>query len=82
MFTGLVLDGRAALYYPLALTAVGGIVTALSAVALLVVLVASGQAGRDARPQLVRASVSLALLLAFAMLGVTAVARWSLAGAI
>lgn len=80
VFTALVLDGRAALYYPLALIAVSGIVTALTTVALLVVLVASGQAGRDARPQLVRASVFLALLLAFATLGATAAARWSFAG--
>ncbi len=81
VFAALVLDGRAALYYPLALIAVGGILTALTAVALLIVLVARGQAGRDARPPLIRTSLSLALLLAFAILGVTAVARWSLAGA-
>lgn len=81
-FAALVLQERAILYYPIAFVSVGGIVTALTAVALLVVLGIRGQPVSPERPRLLWAPLSLALLLAFATLGLTAALRWSFAGVV
>ena len=75
-FAALVLDGRAVFYYPIALISVGGIVGVLAITALLVIVASSGLAGRVTHVRQVVVPGALALLIAFAVLAVTATARW------
>jgi uncharacterized membrane protein len=77
IFAALVLDGRAAFYYPIALVSVGGIVGVLAITALLVILTISGLGGRVTHIRQVIAPGALALLVAFMVLGATATARWT-----
>lgn len=77
IFTALVLDGRAVFYYPIGLLSVAGIVGLLAITALLVILAISGLAGRVTHVRQVVAPGALALLVAFAILGATATARWT-----
>ena len=77
-FAALVVDGRAAFYYPTALISVLGVVGVLAIVALLVILAISGLAGRVTHLRQVMAPGALALLVAFAVLASTAAARWAL----
>lgn len=79
-FAALVVQERALLYYPIAFVAVGGIVAALTGVSLLVVQTIRGQPGSALPPRALWASASVALVLAFATLGLTAVVRWRLGG--
>lgn len=80
MFAALVVQEHRSLYYPVAGIAVGGIMTALTAVGLLVVLRIRGQRTIALHPRALWAPASLALMLAFATLGLTAVVRWRLGG--
>lgn len=77
-FAALVMDGRAAFYYPIALISVLGVVGVLAIVALLVILAIGGLAGRVTHLRQVVAPGALALLIAFAVLSATAAARWIL----
>jgi len=77
IFAALMLDGRAVFYYPIALISVVGIVGVLAITALLMILAISGLAGRVTHVRQVVAPGALALLVAFAILGVTATARWT-----
>ncbi len=77
IFAALVLDGRAAFYYPIAVISIVGIVGVLAITALLVILAISGLAGRVTQVRQVMAPGALALLIAFAVLGATATARWT-----
>lgn len=77
-FAALVVDGRAAFYYPIALISVLGVVGVPAIVALLVILAIGGLAGRVTHLRQVVAPGALALLVAFAVLGATAAARWTL----
>lgn len=79
-FAALVVLEQAALYYPIALMSVGGFVGVLAIVALLVILGMGGLEGRITRVRQIVAPAALALLIAFAMLAVTATVRWSVAG--
>ncbi|MFL5802850.1 MAG: DUF2085 domain-containing protein [Roseiflexaceae bacterium] len=77
IFAALVLDGHAVFYYPIALASVVGIVGVLAITALLVILAISGLAGRITQVRQLVAPGALALLVAFAILGATATARWT-----
>jgi uncharacterized membrane protein len=77
IFAALVLDGRAAFYYPIALLSVVGIVGVLAITALLVILAISGLAGRVTQVRQVVAPSALALLVGFVILAATATARWT-----
>jgi uncharacterized membrane protein len=77
IFAALILDGRAAFYYPISLISVVGIVGVLAITALLVILVISGLAGRVTQVRQVVAPGALALLVAFMILAATATARWT-----
>jgi uncharacterized membrane protein len=79
-FAALVVREQAALYYPIALVSVGGVVGVLTIVALLVIVGMSGLEGRITRVRQIVAPGALALLIAFAMLAVTATVRWSVTG--
>ena len=79
-FAALVVDGRVALYYPIALLSVLGVVGALGLVALLVVLAIGGLDGRVTRLRQIVAPGALALLMTFAFLASTAAARWAITG--
>jgi uncharacterized membrane protein len=76
-FAALVLDGRAAFYYPIALISIVGIVGVLAITALLVILGISGLGGRITHVRQVVAPGALALLVAFAVLATTAMMRWT-----
>jgi len=77
IFAALVLDGRAAFYYPIALVSVMGIVGVLAITALLVILAISDLSGRITHVRQVVAPGALALLIAFVVLAATATARWT-----
>jgi len=77
LFAALVMSQQAVFYYPIALISVGGVVGVLALVALLVILGMSGLDGRVTRVRQVVAPGALALLIAFAMLAITATARWT-----
>lgn len=77
-FAALVVSGSPPAYYPIALASVGGVVTALALVALLVILAIGGLDGRVTRPRRLVAPGALALLAAFVALGGTAALRWTL----
>ncbi|MEO7910441.1 MAG: DUF2085 domain-containing protein [Roseiflexaceae bacterium] len=79
-FAALVVREQAALYYPIALMSVGGVVGVLAIVALLVILGMSGLEGRITRVRQLVAPGALSLLIAFAMLAITATVRWSVTG--
>ncbi len=79
-FAALVVSEQAALYYPIALISVGGVIGVLAIVALLVILGMSGLDGRIMRVRQIVAPGALALLIAFAMLAFTATVRWSVTG--
>ena len=79
-FAILVMSEQAAFYYPIALLSVGGVVVVLAIVALMVVLWVSGLEGRVTRIRQLGTPGALALLIAFAVLGVTAAIRWSITG--
>ena len=79
-FAALIMREYAALYYPIALLSVGGVVMVLAIVALLVVLAVSGLDGRVTRLRQVVAPGALALLITFGVLVGTAALRWSLTG--
>jgi uncharacterized membrane protein len=76
-FAMVVMSQRAEFYYPIALLSVGGVVMVLAIAALLVVLTISGTAGKITNARLAIAPGALAFLIAFAVLAVTAAARWS-----
>jgi len=80
-FAILVMSERAEYYYSIALLSVGGVVVVLAIAALLIVLMVTGTVEQITRPRLVIAPGALALLVAFAVLAMTAAARWSLAAA-
>ncbi len=82
IFAALVLDGRAVFYYPIGLLSVAGIVGVLAITALLVILAISGLSGRVIYVRQVVAPGALALLVAFAILGATATARWTFIAAL
>jgi len=77
IFAALVLDGRAAFYYPIALVSVVGIVGVLAITALLLILAISSLAGRVTHVRQLVAPGALALLVAFVVLAATATARWT-----
>jgi uncharacterized membrane protein len=79
-YAALVLDGRAAFYYPIALVSVIGIVLVMAIGVLLVVLAISGLEGRVSRLHHLVAPAALSLLLACAILAGTAAIRWTLIG--
>lgn len=78
VFAALVMSEHAALYYPIALVSVAGIAGVLAIVALLVILAIGGLDGRVTHLRQVVAPLSLALLIAFAVLAGTATLRWTL----
>jgi uncharacterized membrane protein len=77
IFAALVLDGRAVFYYPIALVSIVGIMGVLAITALLVILAISDMAGRVTHVRQLVAPGALALLVAFAFLAATAMARWT-----
>ena len=77
VFAAAVISEQAAVYYPIALLSVSGVVFALAIVSMLVILGVSGLQGRVMRPRQVVAPGSLALLVAFAVLAAAAALRWS-----
>ncbi len=79
-FALLVIDGSRALYYPLALTAVSGIVMTLAGSSLLPILVIGGLEGRIQRARDLVAPGAIALLAAFSIVAATAALRWSVIG--
>ncbi len=80
VFAALVVSEQAALYYPIALISVGGVVGVLAIVALLVILSMGGLEGHITRVRQIIAPGALALLIAFAMLAFTATVRWIVTG--
>lgn len=79
-FAALVVDGRAAFFYPVAVISVAGVVALLAGVALLPLLVLTGLEGRVMRARQIFGPSALALLLAFAVLALTATLRWTMTG--
>ncbi len=71
IFAALILDGRAAFYYPIALASVVGIVGVLAITALLVILAISGLVGHVTQARQLVPPGALAVLAA------TATARWT-----
>jgi hypothetical protein len=76
-FAALVVDGRAALYYPVALISVAGVVTVLASVALMAIVAIGGLAGQMTRLRQLFIPGALAVLITFAVLATTAAARWT-----
>jgi uncharacterized membrane protein len=76
-FAALVISEQATFYYPIALLSVGGVVLVLAIVSMLVILSLSGVQGRGMRAQQVVMPGAQALLVAFAVLAVGALLRWS-----
>jgi uncharacterized membrane protein len=76
MFAALVVDGRGLFYYPVALVSVAGVVALLAGGALLPIFVIGGLEGHVTRRRQLIAPVGLALLVAFAVLAMTATLRW------
>jgi uncharacterized membrane protein len=79
-FAAMVMREQAIFYYPIALVSVGGGGVALALVTLLVVLGMSNLQGRITRARQLVAPGALSLLVAFAVLAVSAAMRWSVTG--
>jgi uncharacterized membrane protein len=76
-FAALVLDGSAALYYPVALISVAGVVAVLASVVFMVIVAMGGLAGQMTRLRQLFIPGALAVLITFAVLAMTAAARWT-----
>jgi hypothetical protein len=79
-FAAMVMWEQAIFYYPIALASVGGVVLALTLVTLLVVLGMSELHGRSTNARQLVAPSALSLLVACAVLGLSAAIRWSISG--
>lgn len=79
-FAAMVMREQAIFYYPIAFISVGGVVLALALVTLLVVLGMSEPDGRISSARQLVAPSALSLLIAFAVLGLSAAIRWSVTG--
>ena len=76
-FAALVVDGRAALYYPVALISVAGVVSMMAGMLMLVIMLMAGLDGRVTRARQVVMPGAVGLLLTFAILAATAALRWT-----
>jgi hypothetical protein len=79
-FAAMVMREQAIFYYPIALVSVGGVVLALTLVTLVVVVGMSEIHGRITNARQLVTPGALSLLVAFAVLGLSAVIRWSMNG--
>jgi uncharacterized membrane protein len=75
-FAALVLDGRAAFYYPVALISVAGVVAVLASVTFMGIVAIGGLAGQMMQLRQRIIPGALAVLITFAVLAMTAAARW------
>jgi uncharacterized membrane protein len=76
-FAALVLDGRAAFYYPVALISIAGVVTVLASVVFMAIVAIGGLTGQMTRLRHLLIPGALAMLITFAVLATTAAARWT-----
>ena len=76
-FAALVLDGRAAFYYPVALISVAGVVAVLASVTFMGIVAMGGLTGQMTRLRHLLIPGALAVLITFAVLAMTAAARWT-----
>ena len=80
VFAWMVINAHAALFYPIALIGVAGVVAVLTGAAMLPVLLIGGLEGRVTQARQLVVPGALAALAAFAILGGMAGLRWTLTG--